>query len=144
MAARGDARTYPRCERVPYADEAGTHRTTVTAADIRAHYPFRLLLAFHLPGAELVYHSDETTGTMSLQLQQSNGSWARVPLAGDWLDTMTYGGSPGIWQQAEAAWKWWNDAGRPGQDQFGYVREPDGHVSVWHLTDGHRWNLRPV
>lgn len=141
MAARGDALTYPRRERAPYAAETGTHPANVTAADIRAHYPFRLLLAFHLPGAELVYHSDDTSGTMSLQLQHSNGSWARVPLTGDRLDTVTYGGSPEIWQQVETAWKWWNDAGRPTQDQFGYERGPDGHASVWHFPDGRRWNI---
>ncbi|MEU8919072.1 methyltransferase domain-containing protein [Streptomyces nigrescens] len=141
MAARGDAQTYPRRERAPYAAEAGTRPTTVTAGDIRGHYPFRLLLAFHLPGAELVYHSDGATGTMSLQLQHSDGSWARVPLAGDRVETVTYGGTSEFWEQVEEAWKWWNDAGRPAQDRFGYAREPDGHASVWHIPDGRRWNI---
>lgn len=143
MAARGDAQTYPRRERAPYAAEAGTRPTEVTAADIRGYYPFRLLLAFHLPGAELVYHSDEASGTMSVQLQHSDGSWARVPLAGEHIGTVTYGGASEIWEQVEAAWKWWNDAGRPEQDRFGYAREPDGHASVWHLPDGRRWNIGP-
>lgn len=49
MAARGDAHTYFRERRPPYAPEAATRPTTVTAADLRTHYPFRLLLAFHLP-----------------------------------------------------------------------------------------------
>lgn len=141
MAARNDTRAYPHSERAPYAPEKDTRPTTVTAADIRAHYPFRLLLAVHLPGAELVYHVDDTSGGMSLQIQQTDGSWARAPLTGDHTQTVTYGGSPELWQQAEAAWKWWNDSGRPPQDRFGYVREPDGRASVWHIPDGRRWDL---
>lgn len=141
MAARGDAQTYPQRERAPYAPEAGTRPTKVTAADIRGYYPFRLLLAFHLPGADLVYHCDEATGTMSVQLQHSDGSWARVPMTGERVNTVTYGGASEIWEQVDAAWKWWNDAGRPAQEQFGYAREPDGHASVWHIPDGRRWNI---
>ncbi|MEW9519293.1 methyltransferase domain-containing protein [Streptomyces tubercidicus] len=141
MAARGDAQTYPRRERAPYAPEAGTRPTKVTAADIRQHYPFRLVLAFHLPGVEFVYHSDEATGTLSVQLQHSDGSWAHVPLTGEGVDTVTHGGAVEIWEQVEAAWTWWNEAGRPAQDQFGYAREADGHASVWHIPDGRRWNI---
>ncbi|WFB08552.1 methyltransferase domain-containing protein [Streptomyces sp. LX-29] len=138
MAARGDALAYPHQAHAPQVAETGTRPTTVTAADIRSHYPFRLLLAFHLPSAELVYHADDD-GTVALQIQQPDGSWARTPLAGP--ATVTYGGPPELWQQVEDAWTWWNAHDRPAQDQFGYRRDPDGSHHAWHTTTGRRWLL---
>ncbi|MBF6053848.1 protein-L-isoaspartate O-methyltransferase [Streptomyces eurocidicus] len=142
IAARTDARVYHRTERAPAAPEADHRPTPVTASDIRTHYPFRLLLAFHLPEAKLVYHRDDA-GTLSLQLQQNDGSWARAPLTEEGTGIVTYGGTPDLWQQVEDAWTWWNATGRPAQDRFGYVREPDGRASVWHIPDGRRWELTP-
>ncbi|MGW5093486.1 methyltransferase domain-containing protein [Streptomyces nodosus] len=141
MAARGEARTYPAPQRPQRALAVGERPTTLTAADIRAHYPLRLLLAVTLPGAELVYHVDEATGVMAIQLQAADGSWARVPLTGTATGTVTWGGDEELWKQAEAAWAWWADVGRPAQDLFGYDRQPDGSVSVWHVPDGTRWYL---
>ncbi|WP_055547563.1 methyltransferase domain-containing protein [Streptomyces sp. NBRC 110028] len=145
MPARSDAHAYRRPERAPYAPRAGSRPTTLTAVDIREHYPFRLLLAFHIPGAELVYHVDDETGAMSLQLQQHDGAWARAPITGERAAgpsaIVTYGGSTDLWRQAERAWRWWNDHGRPAQDRFGYAREADGRHYAWHLPDGLRWPL---
>ncbi|WP_431982538.1 methyltransferase domain-containing protein [Streptomyces qinglanensis] len=140
MAARTDATTYAAPQWPERAPIAATRPTTVTAADIRANYPFRLLLAFHLPGAQLVYHVDDA-GAMALQLQRPDGSWARAPLSADGPATVTYGGAPGLWREVEAAWRWWNDTGRPAQDRFGYSREADGSAYVWHVPDGTRWDL---
>lgn len=139
MAARGDAHTYPAANRPPLVPAAHSRPTTVRAADIREHYPFRLLLAFHLPTAELVYHLDDETGAMAIQLQQPDGSWARAPLSGP--QTVTFGGSPALWQQVEDAWNWWNVVGRPTHDRFGYRRDADGTAHVWHIPTGRRWPL---
>ncbi|MBD3005526.1 methyltransferase domain-containing protein [Streptomyces sp. 5-10] len=144
MAARSDAHAYRHPGWAPYAPQGGSRSTSLTAADIRAHYAFRLLLAFHLPGAELVYHMDDDTGAMSLQLQGRDGTWARAPIADEHTTTVTYGGSADLWRRAEAAWRWWNDHDRPAQDRFGYAREADGHHFAWHVPDGrHRWPLEP-
>ncbi|MFF9320668.1 methyltransferase domain-containing protein [Streptomyces sp. NPDC014735] len=140
MAARAEARTYAVPQRPERAAETDTRPSTVTAADIRTHYPFRLVLAFHLPEAEIVYHIDDA-GSTALQIQGSDGSWARTPLVGDGTGTVTYGGDPGLWAQVEDAWHWWNNAGRPSHDRFGYVREADGSAHVWHVLDGTRWDI---
>ncbi|MBB5939367.1 protein-L-isoaspartate O-methyltransferase family protein [Streptomyces zagrosensis] len=139
MAARGNAATYPVKDRAPYEPATDTRPTTVTAQDIREHYSFRLLLAFQLPGAELVYHADADTGAMALQLQQPDGTWARTPLAG--ASTVTYGGSPELWQRVQEAWQWWNEQGRPAQHRFGYRRDPDGSAHVQHISSRRRWAL---
>ncbi|MFC5721303.1 methyltransferase domain-containing protein [Streptomyces gamaensis] len=142
MAARNDALVYPSPRHTAAAPETGTRPTPVTAHDIRTTYPFRLLLAFQLPRTRLVYHLDDA-GTTSVQLQSSDGSWARVPLTGDGVGTVKYGGAEDLWHQVEDTWQWWNDAGRPAQDQFGYIREPDGTAYVWHIPDGRQWRLTP-
>ncbi|MFI9149540.1 methyltransferase domain-containing protein [Streptomyces sp. NPDC053367] len=140
MPARADAQGYPAQECQERAPTTGSRSTVLTAAAIRAHYPLRLALAFHLPRVELVYYADEA-GT-ALQLQRGDGSWARVPLAGDDTGVVTYGGGDDeLWKQAEAAWEWWNSAGRPDQDRFGYARESDGGAYVWHIPDGAAWRL---
>ncbi|WP_346173813.1 methyltransferase domain-containing protein [Streptomyces cuspidosporus] len=143
MAARGAARGYSRCERAPYAPLAEERASKVIAADIRAYYPFRLVAAFHLPGVELVYHVDDGTGDMELQLQRRDGAWARAPLTGERVATVTYGGAVDLWERTEAAWLWWDDHGRPAQDRFGYVREADGREYAWHIPDGRRCPSAP-
>lgn len=138
MAARTAATCYPLPQRAPYAAETGTRSSTVTAADVQTHYPFRLLLALELPDAELVYHS-AADGAMALQLQTSDGTWARAPLTGG--GGVTYGGAVDLWRTVEAGWQWWNEQGRPAQDRFGYAREADGATRVWHIPTGRRWDL---
>ncbi|MFE7463875.1 methyltransferase domain-containing protein [Streptomyces sp. NPDC057499] len=140
MPARTDARTYAAPRRSRPAPAAGVRPSQVTAADVRAHYAFRLVLAFHLPGAEIVHHLDDS-GTMALQVQGRDGSWARTPLVGEGTDTVVHGGDPGLWSRVEDAWRWWNGAGRPSHDRFGYAREADGTARVWHIPDGTRWNI---
>ncbi|MCS0602675.1 methyltransferase domain-containing protein [Streptomyces sp. LP11] len=139
MPARADARTYPAQARPERAPAAGSRPTSLTAAELRTHYPLRLVLAFHLPDAELVYHHDEEG--LALQLQRPDGSWARVPLAGDSAGIMTFGGDESLWQHAEEAWRWWNGVGRPAQDRFGYAREFGGGAYAWYLPSGRRWSL---
>ncbi|MGA4841267.1 methyltransferase domain-containing protein [Streptomyces sp. G45] len=137
MPARGTPRTYPRPHRPRPAPEADTRPTPLTASDIQAHYTLRLLLALHLPDTELVYYVDDATGTTSIQLQRDDGAWARAPFTAD--HTVTYGGDPGLWQQAEAARHWWNTHHRPAHDQFAYAREADGDAAVRHLPTGTVW-----
>ncbi|MEV6744159.1 methyltransferase domain-containing protein [Streptomyces sp. NPDC051080] len=140
MAARSEARTYPAPQRPRRAAETGTWPSPVTAADVRGNYAFRLLLALCLAGAELVYHVDDS-GAMALQIQDPGGSWARLPLAGDGVGAVTYGGDPGLWTLAEDVWRWWTSVGRPSHDRFGYAREADGAAHVWHIPDGTRWDI---
>lgn len=140
MAARTEATSYPPARRPRHAAETGSRPSSVTAADVRAHYPFRLLLGFRLPEAELVYHVDDA-GTMALQIQGPDGSWARAPLTGDANGRVAYGGEPALWDHIEEAWRWWNEAGRPSHDRFGYVREADGSAYARYIPDGARWDL---
>ena len=81
MAARTEAETYATPKRPERAVEAGPRPSTVTAEDVRGHHAFHSLLAFRPPEAEGVRHLDEA-GAVALQIQSSDGSWARVALVG--------------------------------------------------------------
>ncbi|MEU3600517.1 methyltransferase domain-containing protein [Streptomyces sp. NPDC006798] len=139
MPARSGAATYSPAEPLDYAPEAATRTTGVTGLDLRSNYAFRLLLAAELRETEFVYHSDERTGTVSIQLQRPDGSWARSPIAGE--PTVTFGGTPSLWRRVEHLWAWWTENGRPEHDRFAYVREPDGSAYVAHHDSGRRWPL---
>ncbi|MER6076146.1 hypothetical protein ABT187_46930 [Streptomyces sp. NPDC001817] len=141
MPARSEARTYLAPERPEQPAATGARPTGLTAAEIRRNCPLRLVLAFQMPGTEVVYYVDDNTGETSFQLQRGDGSWARVPLTGDNQGMVTFGGDEGLWKQAEEAWAWWDNAGRPAQDRFGYTREADGSAYAWHTPSGSRWNL---
>ncbi|MFJ7419716.1 methyltransferase domain-containing protein [Streptomyces uncialis] len=138
MPARASALSYERAPRVPYAPESGRRPSHVTADAIRGTYPFRLLLAFALPRAELVHHTDDD-GTWSVQLQTADGAWARVPLGGE--PYVTEGGDGALWREVEATWGWWNEQGRPGTDRFAVVQEPDGRTHARCLSTRARWDL---
>ncbi|WP_330331940.1 hypothetical protein OHS33_20960 [Streptomyces sp. NBC_00536] len=139
MPARGAAQTYPAKERAQPVAETDARTTSVSGADFRANYAFRLLLAAELRDAEFVYHSGPATGALAIQLQQPDGTWARSPIGGE--QTVTYGGSPSLWRTVEQTWSWWTEHGRPEQDQFDYAREADGSAYVTHRDSGRRWNL---
>ncbi|MFE5853190.1 methyltransferase domain-containing protein [Streptomyces sp. NPDC056500] len=139
MEARSEARVYSEPKRPKRAPEKESRDTVVSATEINTNYPYRLLLALHLPNTELVYYSDDHSGAMSLQLQRTDGSWARVPLDG--TGTVTFGGDPALWLDVEAAWEWWNRAGRPSHELFSYQRRPDGAEVVSYTLEDRSWPI---
>ncbi|MFH8381202.1 hypothetical protein ACH4E7_09680 [Kitasatospora sp. NPDC018058] len=71
-------------------------------------------------------------GTYTLWLHDAAvTSWATV----DWEpDHAAYevvqSGPRNLWNEVEAAWRWWDDQGRPGFDRFGLTVTPGGQT-VW-------------
>ncbi|MFD8935081.1 methyltransferase domain-containing protein [Streptomyces sp. NPDC059578] len=140
MPARDHPRIYDQTNDRPQRLPASHHRpTTVTADAIRETYPFRLLLAFALPRAELVYHCDDN-GFWSIQLQTADGAWARVPL-GEAASQVAEGGDGRLWRTVENTWAWWNQHGRPEPDAFTVIRADDGRMHARHLPTSQVWDL---
>lgn len=110
--------------RLDYAPTSATRPTRLTAGIVQEHYPYRLLLASRLPGAQRVMwtNGDER----ALQLQRPDGSaWARVPFDDGMSTTVTYGDTD-LWTVAEQTWTDWNTAGQPTHDTFHITQQ--GHV----------------
>jgi methyltransferase of ATP-grasp peptide maturase system len=137
MAARDQKRGYRGRERATLAPVTGARETHVPAAEIRASYDFRLLLGFRLADAELVYHHDEDTGALALQLQWPDGCWARSPLPGQPGEgTVTWGGADDMWRQVETVWRWWVSMGRPDRTRLAVTADSRG-TAVWLEAENH-------
>ena len=137
MPARTSADSYPAASRAPYADQVRTRDTTVTGGQFRSTYPLRLLASFMLPpDTELVYHIDDA-GMMAMQLQTSDGCWARSPLTGHPGEgTVTLGGAEDLWRRVEAAWTCWESNGQPDHTHIGITVDPAGSRVWWDPNDG--------
>ncbi|WP_224279394.1 methyltransferase domain-containing protein [Streptomyces sp. LS1784] len=58
-------------------------------------------------------------------------SWASVDYEQDRTEYEVYQSGPrNLWDEVEAAWRWWDEQGRPGFERFGLTVTPDGQT-VW-------------
>ncbi|MEE1825838.1 methyltransferase domain-containing protein [Streptomyces sp. BE20] len=58
-------------------------------------------------------------------------SWASADYERGRTEYEVYQSGPRrLWDEVEAAWRWWDDRGRPGLDRFGLTATRDGHT-VW-------------
>lgn len=69
---------------------------------------------------------DRTAGEGWL-LDDTTASWAAVDLEpGPDGYRVRQGGPRRLWDEVEAAWRWWDGAGRPGYEEFEVIVGPDG------------------
>ena len=78
---------------------------------------------------------DSDRRVIGCRLWAADGSWARVD-----GDSVRQAGPRRLWDEAEAAWRWWEEQGRPGRDRFGLTVDRDGQ-RVWLDSTDH---LLPV
>ncbi|MET9295763.1 methyltransferase [Streptomyces sp. NPDC003077] len=138
---RTDLRIYRdvvRDAQVP--DESGTRLSpwTVAGKDWAARFALGLLLRD-------VWHAwhegPDVDGVASrLWLATTDATaWAAVDRAGEGAERFTVWqhGPRRLWDEVEAAWRWWCAGGRPGPERFGVTVASDGRQSVW-LDSPHR------
>jgi protein-L-isoaspartate(D-aspartate) O-methyltransferase len=66
-------------------------------------------------------------------------SWAAVRWpADDDRGEVYQSGARRMWDEVEAAWRWWDGAGRPGVDRFGLTVRADGTQVAWLDEPGQR------
>ncbi len=119
--------------------------TDVAAEVLLNHYSLRLAVGFRLPATRMCYETDED-GVLSLRLDHSDGSWARVPL----VDQPDHGlaieaGSRRLWEIVEETHAWWLAQGEPDHTRFGLTVSSDGDAHAWcePIKDQHSasWKL---
>ncbi|GAA3075967.1 protein-L-isoaspartate O-methyltransferase [Streptosporangium carneum] len=74
------------------------------------------------------------SGTMTMWLYGlGDRSWAAVYFdEDDPAASRVYQGGPrGLWDEVEAAHRWWAERGRPGHEEFGLTVTADGRQQVW-------------
>ncbi|MFC5663619.1 methyltransferase domain-containing protein [Kitasatospora misakiensis] len=63
-------------------------------------------------------------------------SWASVDYVRGRTEYEVHQSGPrALWDEVEAAWRWWDEHGRPGFDRFGLTVGPEGHT-VWLDSPG--------
>nr|WP_269856132.1 methyltransferase domain-containing protein [Streptomyces sp. RPT161] len=91
--------------------------------------PFVVGLA--VPGC---VHTVQRSDTEALVwfISLTDRSWAAVrwPADGD-RGEVYQSGARRLWDEVEAAWRWWDGAGQPGVDRFGLTVRVDGAHEVW-------------
>jgi protein-L-isoaspartate O-methyltransferase len=70
----------------------------------------------------------EKTGPILRMSHRASGSWATVFPAADGTHKVAYEGPRRLWEDLDAAYRWWLDAGRPDHTRFGLTVTPDGQT----------------
>lgn len=123
---------------VPTADELASAETTQTAR--RADELFEMVtftrasftIALRVPRCYLTVEDlDDDHRLIELHDARSR-SWARVTLVrGQDPWTVRQFGPRRLWDEVDAAYSWWVDAGKPTPDRYGLTVTPDGIHTVW-------------
>ena len=68
----------------------------------------------------------EDDGAILRMSHNASGSWATVYPSGTGSHDVVYEGPRRLWEDLDAAWRWWVDAGRPDPTRFGLTVTPAG------------------
>ncbi|MEV8633086.1 methyltransferase domain-containing protein [Streptosporangium sp. NPDC051023] len=110
--------------------------TALTEADVVAEGSYAavdFVLGLLVPGCSYtVGRSPSGKQTMWL-FGLSDRSWAATFFdENDPADSRVYQGGPrSLWDEVEAAHRWWVEQGRPGHEEFGLTVTADGRRQVW-------------
>jgi protein-L-isoaspartate O-methyltransferase len=86
-------------------------------------------LSARLPGWVTGVRNEEN-GAILLMSHAASGSWATVAPSVTGEHTVAYEGPRRLWDELEAAYRWWTDAGKPDHTRFGLTVAPNG-LEFW-------------
>jgi len=143
MPLRHNLEIPPLQSRTRLANDAVESTSTVDPSLLRDDATFRFVTQWHLPdvGWKYIYADDGATG---IQLDTPDGSGAQA-----WFTPESNGfairqaGPRQLWAEVERAHEFWNNAGRPGHEQFGITASRhEQHIWFQHPDSEHRWPIR--
>ncbi|MFB7127225.1 methyltransferase domain-containing protein [Kitasatospora sp. NPDC056273] len=109
----------------------GAVSSTALSPDAVGGWPAMFAIGVQVPGA-FPLTERYADGTYTLWLHDTAvTSWATA----DWEPGRTayevvQSGPRGLWDEVEAAWRWWRRRGQPGFERFGLTATPEGQT-VW-------------
>ncbi len=106
--------------------------TRVTTTRLYPHEPFTefeagFAFGARLPGWVTGYRKDDDGTTVLRVSHFASGSWASLTSGADEHEVWQYGPRR-LWEELEAAYQWWTDAGRPDHTRFGLTVTPEGQT----------------
>ncbi|MEV7011995.1 methyltransferase domain-containing protein [Streptosporangium sp. NPDC051022] len=112
--------------------ETAVAASSILPGDLYSPVPF--VMGLLVPDCAHSYGRDKD-GTPVLWLYGlADRSWAAVYFYGDttrWASQVYQGGPRSLWDEVEAAHRWWSEQGRPGHEEFGLTVTADGRQQVW-------------
>jgi protein-L-isoaspartate O-methyltransferase len=126
----------PRAEHAEYLPDgwpgdATAHQTQLPGEEFRPFGGFDFVAGLCVPDCHLV------TGTRGEErsvwlYSLTDRSWAATLYRGDEPGTTVYQSGPRrLWDEVEAAYRWWEQQGRPGVERFGLTVHADGRQETW-------------
>jgi hypothetical protein len=136
MKLRAQRGTFPvHDEYLPggeWPDDARESETTLTLEELTGPVEFAIGVRTHQITHTLHTGSDGTTTLLLYSTAPGDRSWAAVFFCADGCtEFLVYSGGPrNLWDEVEAAYQWWTEAGRPETKRFGLTTGRDGE-QVW-------------
>jgi hypothetical protein len=94
-------------------------------------YDARFAIGVRLPDVTVTF-VDADDGSDDFTFWALAGpSWARVDVADKDHHRVWQYGPRRLWDEIEAAYQWWHEAGRPKTERFGLTVEPQRQQGVW-------------
>ncbi|MDA0566445.1 methyltransferase domain-containing protein [Streptomonospora sp. S1-112] len=133
MKARSQRRAWPDHEEYVRTGDSTAMRTDLDVADLfdPGYGGTGMLLGLLVPDA---VHNARDGKVWLYGL--TDHSWAAA-VTEDGTTSAYQGGPRRLWEEVEAAYRWWLAQGSPGVDRFGLTVHPDGTHEVWLDTPDH-------
>ncbi|GAA4532346.1 methyltransferase domain-containing protein [Amycolatopsis samaneae] len=136
MRVRNQRRTFldPTQEQIEYADKSTTTLRGGDMYELVAFEKAAFTIGLRVPACYLTHWEDKDVQYRHVVEfhDTASGSWARVdtdPRA-DALPVWQFGPRR-LWDEALAAYEWWQDNGEPQPQSYGLTVAPDGTQTVW-------------
>ncbi|HEU5155985.1 MAG TPA: methyltransferase domain-containing protein [Streptosporangiaceae bacterium] len=115
-----------------WPDDAREAETSLTLAELSGPAEFAIGLRTREIAHTLHAGADGTTTLLLYSTRPGDRSWAAVFFCDDGCTEFRVysGGRRELWQEVEAAHRWWAEMGRPPAERFGLTVGPDGY-QVW-------------
>ncbi|WP_317494094.1 methyltransferase domain-containing protein [Haloechinothrix sp. LS1_15] len=146
MRVRHQRRDYldPTAEQISAADKTVTPRSGRELFEMVTFSRAAFTIGLRVPNCYVTVEDlDDDHRRIELHDVRSQ-SWARVSLVrGQDPWTVCQLGARRLWDEVDAAYAWWLDAGQPTPDRYGLTVQPDGTHTVWIDTpdSDSRWSL---
>lgn len=114
-------------------DRAETSVTDLHPYDVVGEYDASLAIGLRVPSCKNIVVLDEDgSGAYTVWfIDQKSGSWASIGYERDAADCpVRQFGPRRLWDEIAAAYRWWDDHGRPGRERYGVTVTPETQ-SVW-------------